>query len=122
MTAEGRCWRVSRDEATGIVRTVWLPGAVCGLGEARAVDAEIRGLVPRGILSLVDLRDVDTIDRPAREYFMGLNADYRATALLAGSVATRMLANFFIGLKRGSNPVRMFTSEAAAVSWLQAQP
>jgi hypothetical protein len=32
-----------------------------------------------------------------------------------------MLANFFLGLKRGAIPVRMFTSEPDAVTWLQAQ-
>lgn len=94
---------------------------MCGIDEARAVDAEIRTLAESGIMLLVDLREVDTIDRPAREYFMDLNADYRATALVAGSAATRMLANFFLGLKRGANPVRMFTSESAAVEWLHAQ-
>jgi hypothetical protein len=120
MTPEGKGWRVSRDEDTGVVRTHWLRGAVCGIEEARAVDAEIRALAGTGILSLVDLRLIDSIDRPAREYFMDLNPDYRATALLASSAPTRMLANFFLSLKRGANPVRMFTSEDEALAWLQA--
>jgi hypothetical protein len=33
-----------------------------------------------------------------------------------------MLANFFLGLKRGPIPVRMFTSEADALEWLTAHP
>ncbi len=59
----------------------------------------------------MDLREVQSIDRPAREFFMDRNPGYRAVALLAGSPATRMMANFFLGLKRGEIPVKMFTDE-----------
>ncbi|KQU65435.1 STAS/SEC14 domain-containing protein [Phycicoccus sp. Root101] len=122
MAAEEKCYEITWDEATGIARTDWLPGAVCGIEEARAVDAEIKALGQDKIRSLVDLREVASIDRPAREFFMDRNPNYRAVALVAGSASTRMLANFFLGLKRGSIPVKMFTSEADAVTWLQAQP
>ena len=115
------CWRVWFDGTVGVVRTDWFPGAECGLAEAQAVDAEIRALGRGKVLSLVDLREVASIDRPAREYFMGASDGYRAVALLAGSAATRMIANFFIGLKRGDIPVRMFTTEGPAVQWLREQ-
>ena len=120
MTAT-KCYEVSWDAEAGVARTVWLPGAVCGIGEARAVDAEIRALGQGKVRSLVDLRRVDSIDRPAREFFMDSNPHYVAVALVAGSASTRMLANFFLGLKRGAIPVKMFTHEADAVAWLQAQ-
>lgn len=122
MAAEEKCYRISWDETTGIARTDWLPGAVCGIEEAQAVDAEIKSLAQgRRVLSLVDLREVDSIDRPAREFFMDSNPHYDAVALLAGSASTRMLANFFLGLKRGPIPVRMFTREADALAWLTSQ-
>lgn len=122
MINEDRCYRVSWDESVGVARTDWLPGAVCGIDEARAVDAEIRALGKGRVLSLVDLREVDSIDRPSREFFMSHNADYRAVALVAASASTRVLANFFIGLKRGAIPVRMFTAETDALAWLKTQP
>ena len=123
MATEDTCYRVTWDEAAGVARTDWLPGAVCGIAEARAVDAEIRVRSQgRQVLSLVDLRYVDTIDRPAREFFMDSSPHYRAVALVAGSASTRMLANFFLGLKRGTIPVRMFTSETDALAWLDGQP
>lgn len=121
MNVEDKCYAVSWDEANAVARTDWLPGAVCGIEEARAVDAEIRALGRGKVLSLVDLRQVASIDRPAREFFMDGNPNYRAVALIAASASTRMLANFFMGLKRGAIPVKMFTSEAAAVAWLQVQ-
>jgi len=121
VTAEDTCYRVSWDDAAGVARTDWLPGAVCGLEEARAVDADIKALDRGKVRSLVDLREVESIDRPAREFFMDQNAGYHAVALVVGSPSTKMLANFFMGLKRGPIPVRMFTDEADAVAWLQAQ-
>lgn len=120
--ADDKGYKVWWDDATGIARTDWLPGAVCGLAEAQAVDAEITALERGKVLSLVDLRAVGSIDRSAREFFMDQNERYRAVALMAGSPATRMLANFFMGLKRGPIPVRMFLSEADAVAWLHRQP
>lgn len=71
---------------------------------------------------MVDLREVESIDRSAREFFMDQNERYRAVALMVGSPATRMLANFFLGLKRGSIPVKMFVAEAEAIAWLRRQP
>lgn len=121
MNADEKCYRVSWDEAHGIARTDWLPGAKCDLATAQRVDADIQALGKGRVASLVDLRPIDSIDRPAREFFMDRNPHYVAVALVAGSPATRMLANFFMGLKRGAIPVRMFTSEPEAIAWLQAQ-
>lgn len=121
MEDEGTCYRVWWDAESGVVRTDWLPGAVCGIDEARAVHAEIVALGRERVLSLVNLKDVASIDRPAREFFMERNPHYRAVALLAGSASTRMLANFFLGLKRGAIPVKMFTVDQDAVDWLRGQ-
>ncbi len=121
MEQDQRNYRVYYDHEARVVRTDWLPGAVCGLAEARAVDAEIKALGRGKVLSLVDLRLVQSIDRPAREFFMDRSPGFRAVALLAGSASTRMIANFFLGLKRGEIPVKMFTDDADAVAWLQSQ-
>ena len=45
----------------------------------------------------------------------------RAIALLAESPVTRMMANFFIGMRRMPVPIQMFTDRSEAVSWLQRQ-
>ena len=122
MATDDRLYAVSWDDDAGVARTTWLPGSLGGLAEARAIDAEIKALGRGRVQSLVDLREVRSIDRSAREFFMDQDADYRAVALVAGSPATRMLANFFIGLRRGPIPVRMFTNEPDAIAWLQRQP
>ena len=91
-----------------------LIGEVCGLEVAQEVDAEIKALGLGRVLSLVSLQDVQSIDRPAREFFMDRSPGFRAVALVAGSAATRMIANFFLGLKRSDIPVKMFTDDADA--------
>lgn len=114
-------YRVWWDAAAGVAHTQWQSGARCGIEEARAVHAEVQALGHAHVRSLVDLREVASIDRPAREFFMNESAGYRAVALVAASASTRMLANFFMGLKRGAIPVKMFTEETDALAWLHAQ-
>lgn len=120
MPAASPRFQLSWDETRGVARIDWAPGTVCGIEEARALDLEIEALGRGPVRCLVDLAGIDTIDRPAREFFMH-SPQYAAVALLAKSPATRMLANFFLGLKRTSIPARMFTDESDAVAWLVAQ-
>jgi len=107
------------DETNGIARVDWIPGSACALPEARGV---LDGMVAlhRGTPGvLVDIRQTASINRPARELFKD-SKTHSGCALLAGSAATRMMANFFLTLNRGPIPIRMFTSEAEAVDWLRA--
>ena len=121
MTVDSKDYRVSWDAAAGVARIEWLPGAICGLETARLVDVEIQDLGRGPVPTLVDMREVASIDRPARHHFIDNHLNYRAVAMVTGSAATRMLAYFFLGMKRGDIPVRIFTDEAEAVAWLQAQ-
>lgn len=121
MSAPGQSYRVSWDDANRIARTDWLPGAVGDLATAQQIDRDIQALGQGHVRLLVDMRPIASVDRAAREFFINLNAHYRAVAMVAGSPATRMMANFFLGLKRGSIPVRMFTSESEALDWLRDQ-
>ena len=115
------CYLVSWDDEAGIVRTEWLPGSVVGLAEAAAVTAEMRALGHGAVPVLVDMREMAKLERPAREHFAIDDGGVRAIALLASSPVTRMMANFFIGMRRMAVPIKMFTNESEAVTWLQAQ-
>jgi hypothetical protein len=118
-----RSHRVWWDDQAGIARADWIGGAAVDREAAVACEAEVEKLGgEQELLYLVDIRDMGSIDRRAREYFTEHGSYYRAVALLAGSAATRMMANFFLRLNRGDLPVRMFTDEAEAIAWLQAQP
>lgn len=115
------CFSVSWDNHLSLARIDWAPRAVCGIEEARAVDREIEALGQGAVPCLVNLHGVDTIDRPARQFFIQ-SPQYAAVALVAESPANRMLANFFLRLKREATSARVFTDEDEAVSWLRAQP
>jgi hypothetical protein len=112
-------YQVSYDNLAGIVRCGWVAGSTCGLAEAVAVSDEVTDVAggQRRPL-LVDMRDIAGITREAREYFANSSASVTAIALLTGSAVTRMMANFFIGLRKTQAPMRMFKSEPDAVAWL----
>jgi hypothetical protein len=121
MNDEHRPYRVWWDDEAGVARAEWEQGADCGLETAREIDAQVRALGHGRVPLLVNIRNIGSIDRAAREYFMDSATHYTAVALLAGSAATRMMANFFLGLSRGENRARMFTVEADALGWLRGQ-
>jgi hypothetical protein len=114
-------YRVWWDDANGITRLGWVAGSACTLPKAQGILEAVAALGHGRVRILVDIRQSGSIDRPARELFMYSEEYFESFALLAGSAATRMMANFFLGLNRGPIPVRMFTSEAEAVGWLRAQ-
>jgi hypothetical protein len=120
MSASGEVYRVWWDDENQIAWLDWAPGAVCDLAMAELVDRDVQELGHGKVRLLVDLRPDAAVDRAARHFFINLHAHYVAVALLAGSPATRMLANFFLGMKRGSLPVRIFTSEPETVEWLRS--
>jgi hypothetical protein len=119
MDDEGKIYRVWWDDAAGIARSEWRKGSVCTIDEARSLNAAVLALGHGAVPILVNLRNLSSIDRAAREFLNDSDA-YTATAFLVGSAGTRMMANFFLGLQRGKSPNRMFTAEAEALGWLQS--
>lgn len=68
---------------------------------------------------LVDMRSIGALTRGAREVYGGPHVERnRAAALVVGSVTSRVVANFFLGLNKPKAPVRMFTDISAALTWL----
>lgn len=112
--------RVWWDEELGLARARWRKGGVCTGELARTLDARVAALGHGRVPTLVDTRAMASIDRDARQFFMTSQSNYASVALLADSPATRMMANFFLRMNRGGNPVKMFTDEAEAVVWLHA--
>lgn len=111
-------FRVFWDDEAGVAVTEWASGSVCGLAEATAITTAVKGFGRGPVPILVDMRGMAALERPAREHFIGDADSHTGIALLAGSAANRMIANFFIGLKRMPVPIRIFTDRAAALSWL----
>jgi hypothetical protein len=120
MDDEVRPYRVWWDAEASVARAEWRQGSICTIAEARDLDAAVLALGHGPVNILVNLRNLASIDRDARE-FLNDSDSYTATAFLVSSAATRMMANFFLGLQRGKSPNKMFAGEGEALAWLQSQ-
>lgn len=114
-------YRVVWDDAHGIARVDWLPGSVGDLPTAQAMTEDISRLGRGPVPILVDMRALTKLERGAREHFVTAQGTVSAIALLAESPVTRMMANFFIGMRRVATPIRMFADSSEAVGWLHEQ-
>ena len=105
--------------ADGIVRCRFKAAVIITEEIARRTMAELATLASgRRIVLLADIRLVKSVSREARVFYDSAT-EFSALALLAGSPATQMIANFFIGLKRPKVPTQMFTDEEKALAWLR---
>ncbi|MDH5542455.1 MAG: hypothetical protein OEY64_05780 [Nitrospinota bacterium] len=70
---------------------------------------------------LIDIRQLKSITREAREYYAGEEvANFGSSvALLTSSPATKVIGNFFLKFNKPTLPFRIFTSELEAVHWLK---
>ncbi len=66
---------------------------------------------------LVDIREVNSVDRDAREIYAN-NPSSQAVALVIGNPVSRILGNFFLGVNKNVSPLKLFTSEQEALNWL----
>lgn len=112
---------------------VWEPLGADGIAKIRFKAAAViteavarRAMVELGALTngkrpplLSDIRKMKSITREARIVFDNVTDRFSALALLAGSPATQLMANFFIGLRRPKVPTQMFTDEEKALTWLR---
>src|SRR5215212_6277647 len=112
-----------RLEEGGIVRATVLPGAVQTLADAiENTAAEVKLTKGERYALLVDMRQIRSQDREARQYYTrpGCEKTLRAVAIVIASPMSRVIGNFFIGFGTRSVPNRLFTSETEAMEWLKS--
>lgn len=71
-------------------------------------------------LLLIDLTDIRSMSRDAREEYKTSSADenVKAIALVTESVVGRMIANFFLSFNKAKAPIKLFNNYNAAEKWL----
>lgn len=71
---------------------------------------------------LIDMTQSESISPEARAFAAGSQtADYYdSLAIVAGSPATRLVANFFIRFHKPPRPTRIFNTTDEAVKWLKS--
>ncbi|HEY0734977.1 MAG TPA: hypothetical protein VGD69_08730 [Herpetosiphonaceae bacterium] len=112
-------------ESNSLVRVTILPGAHQALDDARENGMIMRNIMQgREYRALVDLRQMKSQDREAREYYTqpGHTPGLVAIALLIGSPMSRVIGNLYMGFSKSDIPTRLFTSEAEALRWLETFP
>lgn len=68
----------------------------------------------------VDMRDLKSMDKQARQYLASMGATLvTAGALITPSAISRTMGNIFLKVDRPPVPTRLFTSEEKAVEWLR---
>ena len=106
----------------GFIHSIILPGAEQTLADAQEnvrVSLELGGGRRRPVL--VDLRQIKSQTREARDYYGGEESGlcFNAAAVLVGSPVSRLLGNFFLGFNKSAHsPLKLFTSEQEAIEWL----
>lgn len=106
----------------GFVHTRVAPGSEIQLQDAKANTAkviEVSGGANYPIL--VDLKEIKSISKEARDHFSmrGRKPNVTAIAMLVSSPLSRIIGNFFLGLNKPTVPTRMFTSEEDAIYWMK---
>ena len=106
----------------GIVRVRMLPGTKEDLASAKATIAALSELCDGGKRAvIVDMAGTLSATQDARRYYSSEHATdcMTACAMLVGSPLSKVLGSFFLGLNKPRHPMRLFTSEPEAVSWLK---
>jgi hypothetical protein len=107
----------------GFIHSVILPGAEQTLADAQEnvrISIQIGGGKRRPLL--VDLREIKSQTREARDYYGSEESGtcFSAAAVVVGSPVSRLLGNFFLGFNKSAHaPLKLFTSEQEAVEWLK---
>lgn len=105
-----------------ICRNTVKKNAEIGLKEAVAATEAVVEIFNGEIAPiLVDIRQIRSISREAREHFTMKNRkpNVSAIGLLVKSPLSSLIGNFFLGINKSSVPTRIFTSEKKATEWLR---
>lgn len=114
------CW-ISID-SEGILRLVTKPQTRSTFETVKEEHLAIKQLIgDRPVAMLTDIRNMISATPEARAYTNSpeLAKTYLAVGLLVGSVFSRVIGSFIIGINKPDYPVKLFTDETSAVKWLK---
>jgi hypothetical protein len=111
-------------EKDGYILTRVKPGSEILLQDAKdntAAVIEVSGGIVLPLL--VDLREIKSISKEARDHFSmrGRKPNVSAVAMLVRSPVSRIIGNFFIGFNHPVVPTRLFSMEKSAIDWVKRE-
>jgi len=113
-------------EDTGVVVWRYKEGAKVGIDEAKE-EVQAVGLLVDHLLGgtsklLIDIRQISSIDRPARRMFASdeVSNTYgvQCLALILDSPVSTFIGNFWQAINPPKHPTKLFTDEQLAIDWL----
>lgn len=109
-------------EKDGYLLTRVKPGSEILLQDAKdntAAVIEVSGGIVLPLL--VDLREIKSITKEARDHFSmrGRKPNVSAVAMLIRSPVSRVIGNFFISFNNPVVPTRLFSMEKSAIEWVK---
>ena len=113
-------------EDTGVVFWRYKEGAKVSLDEAqeevKAVGKLVDDLLGGKSKLLIDIRQIGSIDRPARRLFASNEVSntygVQCLALILGSPVSTLIGNFWQAINPPKHPTKLFTDEQLAIDWL----
>ncbi len=105
-----------------VLRVLVHPGTDVHADDMRAFLAARMELAPHPVAVIIDQRKIRTMTREAQEVATTPDSVNRPTicvALLVDGPIAVMIANFFIIFARPRYPTRLFTTEEAALAWIE---
>ncbi len=102
-----------------------IPNSVLELEHVKANLAKRSELLnlERPIPTILDIRKIERISKEARSFSSKSTDGLSAIALLVDSGLSRVIGNYALMLHRPKIPTKLFTSEEAALEWInQYQP
>jgi hypothetical protein len=106
----------------GICYTVVKPNAVISIEDAIQNTASVKEVSEGKVYPLlVNIKEINSISKEARDHFTMQNREpgVNSIGLLMKSPVSRIIGNFFLGLNKSTVPVKLFTDEEKAITWLK---
>ena len=106
----------------GIARTIVKPHAEIFLQDAKENTATVETFYNgKKFPLLVDIRNIKSISKEAREHFTLKDRESVVTAyaMVLSSSLSRMIGNFFLNFHMPAVPVKLFNHEEEAIVWLR---
>jgi len=71
-------------------------------------------------LTIMDIRNVVGVSKEVRGLAKtdAITKNHEAFAIIVGSILSRLIANFFLGINKPKVPVKLFENKATAKNWL----
>src|SRR6185437_3004042 len=106
----------------GILYQVYKKGSMDMATAKDSIDAKIAVCGNKDYPALIDIRNIKSATKEAREYVSGEigTRNISMAAIIAPTVVSKLIGTFFITFNKPPVKIKLFTDEQEAVKWLKS--